>query len=917
MVSSGEEVRQTMGPRSALGAEVFPSSAGGGRSPPKERWRMRLWVVLISINAAFLAFSLSNLHRSRIRYEERAQTDTRNMTAAVTDSVKGALDAIDIELRSLSKDPWIRDILLAGSAEQKQALLRVSRDKQNVVRAFRYFDETGALKASSDETGASANVAQRLLFRSLQASGSDGLAISKPVQSASSRDWMVVLAYRIVEGGVFRGVVSATVPLDHFDRFLTVLDLGSSGAVSIRGLDNAVIARIPKAMPTTAEEPVPSATNEARAAQNSPSATYVSKAQWDGVLRTVSYQRVGDYPFRVYLGLAAEDYLAPWRVERNSTYFAVLVFAVATSLLMGFVGRGIRRYERTASELLDQESRFRSLLESASDALLVLDAGGLVQMANRRAEELVQASHGSLQGTSISQWLSRRQRIAYLIMVSELTDGAVELEGTDRRHVLVRRQDGGRIPVAVAVRRMEGIQGALLVLYVRDITEQREALQKMLYLSAHDALTGLPNRQMAVQLLRRTIERAEQNKNLVAVVHLGLDHFKSINDAQSHAVGDRYLQAIAKRLGARRPGPDAVSRLSGDEFMLVYALDAKSRDLRAVLQQLMVDLRIPVSVDGKALSTTASAGVALYPQDGQSAELLAQRASLAMTHAKSLGRDRFCYFHPATDAEVQERHLLFLHLRKALWEGEFALHYQPIMALATGEMVAVEALLRWTNSELGVIGPNRFIPVAEETGLIGEIGAWVLDEACRQSAVWRAAGVELPIAVNLSATQFQRDELDEVEQLIMGTLRKHALPTQALQLELTESVLLHDTEKVLACLQRLKARGLQISIDDFGTGYSSLSYLRRLDANKVKIDQSFVRSLTGALGDVAIVRAIIQMAHSLGLEVVAEGVETVEILQVLQSLACDSAQGYLFARPAMGDNLDLATRIPTTSTNGL
>ena len=428
-----------------------------------------------------------------------------------------------------------------------------------------------------------------------------------------------------------------------------------------------------------------------------------------------------------------------------------------------------------------------------------------------------------------------------------------------------------------------------------DITERKLTEQRIEFLAYHDPLTGLPNRVLLEDRLEQAIAQAERGHHGLALVFMDLDNFKKINDSLGHAAGDALLKEVATRLKHCVRDTDTISRQGGDEFVLVLGGLHGSEGSLPVLTKIMESLQEPFVCEGNELSTSASMGVALYPQDGDCFDILRKKADMAMYRAKEAGRNTYRFFDEAMDEEAVEHLLMRSGLRRAVERGEFVLHYQPQVDIASGRVVGVEALLRWEHPEFGLVHPGRFIPVAEDSGLIVPIGAWVIEEACRQAMAWRRAGLpELVMAVNLSAAQFRRHGIEDT---VAQALQRSGLVPALLELELTESILLQDVEQVLATVQRLKQLGVQLAIDDFGTGYSSLSYLKRFDIDKLKIDQSFIRDLASDPDDAAIVRAIIQMAHSLGLRAIAEGVETAELLQQLRGFGCDEAQGYHYARP--------------------
>lgn len=428
-----------------------------------------------------------------------------------------------------------------------------------------------------------------------------------------------------------------------------------------------------------------------------------------------------------------------------------------------------------------------------------------------------------------------------------------------------------------------------------EVIERREAEQRASYLAYHDVLTTLPNRELARDRLSQAVADARRHGSHVALIFLDLDHFKNINDSLGHTVGDQVLQAVARRLSEHVRDVDTVSRQGGDEFLIILK-DVPDVDAVApIVTKLIEAVSQTIVIDGQELSTSVSAGVAMCPFDGDDADTLMQRADTAMYRAKEEGRNTFRFFDDRMNAESVEKLTLRNGLRHALDQRQFLLYYQPQIELSSGKVVGVEALLRWQHPQWGLVPPARFIPVAEESGLIVPLGTWVIQEACRQAAHWRAQGLpDMTMAVNLSALQFKRGE---VEAVVSAALEAWGLPAHLLELELTESLLISDPEAVQRRLLRLKALGVKLAIDDFGTGYSSLSYLKRFSVDKLKIDQSFVRDLERRPDDVAIVRAIIQMADGLGLRTIAEGVETLPMSHMLRSLGCHEGQGYWFTRP--------------------
>lgn len=428
-----------------------------------------------------------------------------------------------------------------------------------------------------------------------------------------------------------------------------------------------------------------------------------------------------------------------------------------------------------------------------------------------------------------------------------------------------------------------------------EVFERIRAEQRIWHIAHHDALTGLPNRTLLHDRLDQVLVQAERSGHRVAVMFVDLDRFKSINDTLGHDVGDELLKSVAARLQSVVRAADTVSRLGGDEFVIVLSGVAALEDVQRVAEKVVEVLAPAVSIQGHALRATPSIGISLFPDDGSDAYTLMKSADTAMYHAKAEGRNNYQFFAARMNEKATRFFNLEQRLRVALDQGQFSLHYQPVIDHHTRSVCGFEALVRWNDPECGMVSPGEFIPVAEETGLIIPIGEWVLTEAMRQNREWQQAGLPfLPIAVNLSPRQFRhRGLVDSVR----NALRDSGQPAHLLEIEITESALMHDTEEATEKLRELEAMGVRIAIDDFGTGYSSLSHLRRFPVHKLKIDQSFVRDLCSSRDDESIVAAILSLAHNLGLESVAEGVETEAQLELLTRYRCTRFQGYLFSRP--------------------
>ncbi|PIF19682.1 MULTISPECIES: bifunctional diguanylate cyclase/phosphodiesterase [unclassified Acidovorax] len=541
---------------------------------------------------------------------------------------------------------------------------------------------------------------------------------------------------------------------------------------------------------------------------------------------------------------------------------------------------------RAEREVRQSEERMRKFTE-ATDEAIVFHRDGIITDGNEALYRLTGFALHEVLGLSIFNFISPEWRATAL----EYTRSGRE----DPYEVTIRHKDGHPIPVEVVGKTMPLHHADYRIVVVRDITARKQAQEREAFIALHDPLTQLPNRHFLMEQLSQVLSLARRRHGRVAVLFMNLDHFKTVNDSLGHHAGDQLLCNVAERLRQGVRDADVVARIGGDEFVVVLTDVQTPEDAAMVADKLLESMHGVFTVDQLPLTISPSIGISLYPDHGGSADMLLRCADAAMQHAKDSGRGNRQFY--ATSMEASALDVLHQErlLRDAIARNDFVLHYQPQICLADGSLQSLEALVRWRHPERGLVGPDEFITFSESRGLITPIGRWVMREACRQLKAWQDQGLaKVPVAVNLSALEFrQRDVAAE----IAAVLQETGLAPQYLEIELTESVLMHQTGQTLNTLHAVKALGVGISIDDFGTGYSSLAYLKRYPIDKLKIDRSFVTDTPGSADDVAIVTAIIQMARSLQLKTVAEGVETQGQIALLKELGCDVIQGFVVSVP--------------------
>lgn len=554
--------------------------------------------------------------------------------------------------------------------------------------------------------------------------------------------------------------------------------------------------------------------------------------------------------------------------------------------------------------------RFRSAMDATADAILLLSRSSMCFVE-------VNATACTMLGHERAVLLRMGPADIGLVPLDRMDaeyDAIIAGGGDELIETRVQRKDGSLLQVEMHQQAQRFAPDWIIVCVLRDITERKEAQQRLHHMAHYDALTGLPNRTLFFETLKKTVNQAADSGWQIAVLFIDLDQFKTVNDTLGHAIGDELLHQLGDRLVQCVRIRDTVGRMGGDEFALILMLQDGQQGAVQVANKIREVLHVPFILRGYEGGLTASIGITLYPDDALDPETLIRYADTAMYRAKHAGRDTYRFFTQQMNAEVSHRLTLEMALRRALEHGEFVLHYQPKVHIKSGRIAGLEALLRWNRPQHGLVPPQEFIQALEESGLIVPVGSWVINTACKQIGHWIGGAIgPIQVSVNVSGRQFVEGDLNGD---VLKALRDNGIDADLLELELTESSLMVNTERTIATLHNLKQRGVQISIDDFGTGYSSLAYLRRFPINKLKIDIAFIRDVTTNPDDAALALAIIRMAHSLKLEVIAEGVETEAQLAYLRRNCCDQMQGYYFSKPLALAELELLLQEDKRLTDG-
>ena len=901
------------------GVTPFQMTESRSRPEPKNigHIRNRLIALAFIFPVLYVGLALTFiLHDYRVIIGE-AGGDARSLAAALNGNVTRIIDEADSALQGAIEDVAHTGLDIDGRDNAAMhAILQSYAKRLPQAVNINVINSKGQLIASSAGFPmVPIDVSERDYFREQLAHGDGKLLIGSPFIGKINKKWLFSLSRRVSNrDGSMKMLFEIGINLDYFGHFYDSLQVAHGERLWLLRTDGAVLLENP--MPPDISRLSVAGTDWFRQTQLGKSGVSDElHAVHDDLAGVIGYANAQNYPLVTVASFDSREILMSWRERVVQTALIGVVTIFLMLMLVAVLWKYLRalhatqtNLERKNASLLNAEMRFQGLVNGID---------GVVWEAELPTFRFsyVSANAASVTGHAAHEWLSDAgfwQRVlstsgsadqdAALMMRSTGDQG--DEQGLPPIEHCIRDGNGGDIWLRSNVALSQDEDGTPRVRGVMvDVTAQKVSEQRLFQLAHYDSLTNLPNRQTFSERIRHAIAVASRRRSNLAVVFVDIDHFKTINDSLGHETGDRVLRVVAERIASVLRESDTVARIVGDEFVILLEEGSESADsFDVVAGKLAKSVAQPITINGYDLYVELSMGICVFPQDGGDSETLLRNADTAMYKAKSSGRNCWRFFDESMARSVARKLELETALRRAVERDEFTLMYQPQVALDSGKVVGVEALLRWNRPNIGMVAPLEFIPLAEESGMIVSIGNWVLETACAQAAQWlREDRMELRMAVNISARQiYHKDFVSQVAR----TLTMTGLPAEFLELEITESSILENLDETVRKLQQLKMMGMTIAIDDFGTGYSSLSYLKQLPIDRLKIDRSFVKDTPEDRDDCAIVRTIVAMSKSLGLSVIAEGVETREQVDFLRAGGCNEIQGYLISRPMPAAELE-------------
>ena len=839
---------------------------------------------LIAAIAVGTAFMVGNFRERALKANQR---ELENTVQLITRHFDQQLEDFTIVLKDIAARlhaSGISSEILGGqlSTLAWHEELRTKVGAYSDAAGISVFDAEGNLVNSSEVWPVpDVKIADRTYFKTLKSGGaSTPIEVELVRGRVFSGGWAIIMAQRLTgPNGEFAGIVARSIAPATLEKYLASVVLRDGAAISIYRRDGILLARYPHF-----EHMIGTQIRDREIFQyltsSSGRGTVRVTSPIDGQQRLASANSLRGFPIAVVASTTIDAALADWREQTRFLIVVAVMSAITIAILLSFFIRKLLAQHRIERQRLD------TAINNMSQGLLLYDSSERLVVCNQRYI----AMYG-LSPDVVKPGLSFRDLLLYRKKIGSFKGDVEVFISNVRRNVAIGKTtrntfetgDGRLIQIL-----NQPLKNGWLATH-DDITERTRAEEQIRHLAHYDALTDLPNRTLFHERLRQELAEATSASQL-AVLYIDIDEFKSVNDSLGHMIGDELLKSVASRLGACVEGADFVARLGGDEFAIVKTRLKDPVEVAKLAARVLETIRAPYNCLGNQLTSDASIGVAMAPQHGTDLEQILKNADMAMYAAKSAGRRTWRFFEPSMDAHVRARRQLETDLRKAIAEEALEVYYQPCLNLQNGTITGCEALVRWRHPERGMISPAEFIPLAEETGLINEIGEWVLAKACNEAASWPVA---INVAVNVSPVQFRSGTL---ALKIVAALAESGLSAQRLELEITEAVLIRDDETALEILHQLRAIGIRIALDDFGTGYSSLSYLKRFPFDKIKIDRCFVNDLAEAT-DSSIVQAVVNIAAARHMTTTAEGVETERQQELLRRLGCTEMQGFLFSAP--------------------
>jgi diguanylate cyclase (GGDEF)-like protein len=875
--------------------ETEPDTAGiadlesGTRRNPI-RWLIFCGAVLIAAIVIGVAMMVGNFRERALSSSERELENTVLLLARHYDRQIEDFEAIQKTVSQQSSagitsaDAFARQM----SGEDTHLSLRAKITGSSDVAGVNLFDADGKLINSSEVwPPPPVSVADRGFFKAFKSGSAPAPVVIELVQSRFTGRWAIVVAREITAlNGTFLGLVTRAIAPETIEQYFASVALGQGAAIALFHSDGTLLARYPhteRMMGKNFKRPP-----VVQQAFDEPDhSTRRLTSLIDGRDKLLSGRRLTGFPLSVVASMDVSAALADWYGQTRLLIGAAALSALVIIVILYLIVRQLTQQHRSAQRRLALEKRrLDTAVNNMTQGLLLFDKTQRLVISNQRYIEMFGVSPDVVKpGLSIQDLLLHRKETGTFsgnideyceTFLAAIADGDVfqtVLDTADGRSIQVLYRplaDGGWLTT------------------LEDTTERRRTEERIAHMAHYDALTGLPNRVLFRQQLEQELEKLRHGEQF-AVLYIDIDEFKSVNDTLGHPIGDELLKAVASRLRGCVRETDFVARLGGDEFAVVQTALRNQAEVKALVTNIYKAIREPYECEGHQLVTDASIGIALAPQDGIDLDQLLKNADLAMYSAKADGRRTYRFFEHDMDAHVKERRTLELDLRQAIALGEFELYYQPVVNLRSNEISGCEALLRWHHPSRGMVSPAAFIPLAEETGLISQLGEWVIATACAEAATWPDS---IKIAVNISPVQFRSRTL---ALKVAAALAASGLAASRLELEITETVLIRDDSAALATLHQLRALGVRIALDDFGTGYSSLSYLQRFPFDKIKIDRCFINEMAEHEGSSSIVQAVVNIAKARHMTTTAEGVETEAQRDLLADLGCTEMQGYLFS----------------------